>query len=180
MSRDYRKEKEFVKSIAEKLKLSINGNRAGAVLFSSTAELRIKLSDFSSAKSFNEVVDQLPLLAGTTRIDTALRTAFNDLFSQENGMRAGASKLLIVLTDGKQSRDKDYTPLHDAIVPFHETGIKVIVIGIGDNVEKDELSRLVYEQSDLFLAKDFEELVSKSFIENITLDSCTASGLSTQ
>lgn len=175
--RDFSKEKEFVSRIAKLLKISPNGNHAGAVIFSSSPELRIRLSDHTDVHSFSEAVENLPLLGGRTRIDRALEKAYDELFSVENGMRQGVSKLLIVLTDGKQTKDDTFVPLSDAILPFHEAGIKVIVIGIGSLVDKFELSKLVTEPSDLFLAKDFEELVSQNFISNITLDSCNTPGL---
>ena len=174
---DYGKEKDFVARIATELKISSTGNHAGAVLFSSYPLLSIKFSDHSNVVNFNKAIEQLPLLGGTTRIDLALQKAFNELFALKNGMRASASKSLIILTDGKQTKELGYIPLHNAIVPFHESGIKVIAIGVGSKVDKDELSRLVVDPKDLFLAKDFEELVSETFFRNFTLGSCVAPGL---
>lgn len=175
--RDYAKEKDFVTRIAKGLEISLNGNHAGAVLFSSYPSLSIKFSDHSNVEDFNKAVELLPLLGGTTRIDLALQKAFNELFALKNGMRASASKVLIILTDGKQTKESDYMPLRNAILPFHESGIKVLVIGIGPKVDRDELSRLVIDPKDLFLAKDFEELVSETFLRNFTLGSCVAPGL---
>ena len=175
--RNYAKEKEFVQSFAKKLKISEIGNHAGAMLFSSTPELSIKFSDHSNVEGFIKAVEELPLLGGTTRIDLALQKAFDEVFTLKNGMRASASKLLLVLTDGKQTEDGEYMPLYEAALPFHEAGIKIIAIGIGSQVDKDQLSKLVTEPKDLYLAKDFEELVSQEFIKNITFDSCATPGL---
>ena len=177
MFRDYAREKKFITRIAERLKISRNGNHAGAVVFSNSPKLEIKLSDHSSVEDFNKAVEKLPLLGGTTRIDLALKMAFTELFALYNGMRVGSSRLLIVLTDGKQTTDFGYIPLHDAVRPFHESGIKVIVIGIGSKVDRNELSSLVVHPKDLFLPKDFDELLSDSFFGNFTLDSCMAPGL---
>ena len=175
--RDYDKAKQFVSRIATELKISSKGNHAGAVLFSSAPSLRIKLSDHANPENFNKAIRKLPLLGGTTRIDLALEKAFTELFSLQNGMRASASKLLIILTDGKQTKDYGYVPLHNAIAPFHQSGIKVIAIGVGSKVDKDELSRMVVDQNNLFLATDFDELVSDAFFTNFKLDSCMAPGM---
>ena len=174
--RDYQKEKEFVKNFVSLFEITKAGNRAGAVIFSDRAELMMKLSDFVSSQSFNRAVDDLPLLGGTTRIDMGLKKAFSDLFSVDNGMRPRASKLLVLLTDGKQSPDSDIASPYEAMRPFHEEGIKVIVIGIGPKVDKDELMSLVTDRKHFYHAKDFDELLSKGFMKNLTFDSCKKPG----
>ena len=175
--RDYEKAKQFVTRTATELKISSKGNHAGALIFSTAPSLRVKLSDHANSENFNKAIRKMPLLGGTTRIDLALEKAFTELFSLQNGMRASTSKLLIILTDGKQTKDYGYVPLHSAIAPFHQSGIKVIVIGVGSKVDKDELSRMVVDQNDLFLATDFDELISDAFIRNFKLDSCMAPGM---
>ena len=174
--RQHSKQKDFIKSVINGLQISPTGNHAGAVVFSKNAKLSIKFSDHSSSNAFNKAVDQLPLLGSTTRIDRALVTAYNGLFTMGNGMRADASRILILLTDGEQSKDIDSIPPYDAIVPFHEEGVHVIVIGIGSKINKDQLARIVKDKMNLYFAKDFDELKSQAFVHNITVASCKPLG----
>ncbi len=121
-------------------------------------------------------MDDLPLFGSTTRIDKALQTAFGELFSFKNGMRSGVPKVLLLLTDGEQTQDSDSIPPFEAVKPFHEAGIKVLVIGVGTKINRDELSKLVKSNEDLFFARNFDELKSSSFVKNITSASCKKFG----
>ena len=57
--------------------------------------------------AFNDAVDDIPLMGSTTRIDTALRMAQNELFLEENGGRDIAPNILVLLTDGSQTPGKN-------------------------------------------------------------------------
>lgn len=173
---EYVKEKAFLKDMAKEFKISKTGFHAGVVIFSQVAQLRIKFSDFVSTSSYIDAVDNLPLLGGTTRIDRGLNTAFKDLFSSANGMRPAVPKVAILLTDGEQTQDSDSVSPYDAVQAFHAANIKVIVIGVGSKVNKEELSRIVKSKKDLYFARDFDQLMSKAFVENITLASCLEPG----
>ena len=166
----YSKEKDFVKTVAGKIGISLSGSRAGLVLFSTWAELEIKLNQFDNTTAFQSAVDQLPLRGYSTRIDRALAVANEHLFSVSNGMRPNVPKVLILLTDGRQ--DNVATDPSIAIKPFHDAGIKVIVIGIGPGVLESELRKFVSSLGDLYLPKDFEELNSAKFIQDIVNKSC--------
>ena len=166
----YSKEKDFVKTVAGKIGISLSGSRAGLVLFGTYAELSIKLNQFDNTADFQSAVDQLRLMGSSTRIDRALTVADEQLFSVSNGMRLNVPKVLILLTDGKQ--DSAATAPSIAIKPFHDAGIKVIVIGIGPGVLESELRKFVLSSDDLYLPKDFEELNSAKFIQDIAVKSC--------
>ncbi len=171
---EYGKEKSFVKSVAKKFDISATGSHVGVVLFSDNAEVRVKFSEKNDAALFNETVDQLPLFGRTTRIDKALQVAHSTLFRPENGMRIDVPQVLIVLTDGAQTNAIDAVPPSQAIAPFHESGVKVVVVGVGSGVKRDELNSMVRSEDDLYLAKNFDQLISGDFIDNITAASCQA------
>ena len=169
---EYSKEKDFIKQLAAHFQISQSGTRAGLVLFSNYASLKIKFSDYSNTSEFQMAVDRLPLIGKTTRIDKALQIASEDMFKEENGMRPSVPKLLILLTDGKQTKDYDAVDASEAVMPLHEAGIYVIVVGIGSGVIPDELKAIVKEQKNLYFAKDFDQLRSNAFIRNISSASC--------
>ncbi len=169
---EYGKEKQFVKLLAQKFGLSAKGSHAGVVLFSDTADVRVKLAEKNTGAEFNDAVDQLPLLGKTTRIDKALQVAYNDLFQPENGLRLDVPQVLFVLTDGAQTNAIDAVSPAQAIVPFHESDIKVVVIGVGSGVKREELKSMVKSEKDLYVAKNFDELISSQFVDNITASSC--------
>ena len=176
LKREYSKEKDFVKSVADTVGISEKGSHVGVVLFSYFAELRIKFTDFSSAGDFKKAVDGLPLMKSTTRIDRALMTAYNEMFNERNGMRVTVPKILVLLTDGEQTKGGDAIPPEQVVQKFHDADIKVIVIGIGAKVKPAELKALVKSKEDLYLAKDFEQLKSGDFVDRISGSTCLQTG----
>ena len=181
MRRDFSKEKQFVKDLAGTLGIGKEGgNRAGIVTFSYYAELTAKLSDSVPSSSpssgggdFNALVDKVPFMGYTTRIDRALKLVSKEMFEESNGARAGVPKILFVLTDGTQTKDRDAVdPASIASELREKLGVHVFVIGIGRKVDPGELSRIAGERSRLFLAKDINQLKSTDLIGDISSSSC--------
>ena len=173
LRREYGKEKAFVKSLAESFEISANGSRAGIITFSWHAEHSVKLKDHATTESFKVAVDKLPLFGHTTRIDKALKMARDELFKSENGGRTSIPKLVIVLTDGAQTKDADAVDPGDIADEIRRRGVKVIVIGIGRRVNSTELLHMAGgEKKNVYLAKNFDELKSGSFVESVSKSSC--------
>ena len=78
----------------------------GVVTFSSRAKHSIKMKDHTDITSFHAAVDAIPLMGFQTRIDRALRLAQKELFAVENGGRSEIQDILVLLTDGTQTRAK--------------------------------------------------------------------------
>ena len=169
---EYDKEKEFIQRMTDKLSKAQTNLTAALVLFSLTAGLEIKFSDYKGVRDFNRKVGELPLLGSTTRIDRALNVAYQEMFSVINGMRPGVKKVLVLLTDGKQTEMADAVKPSIAVQPFHKDEIKVIAIGIGPAVDPAELESIVTRPENLYFAKDFNALKSESFVAGITDASC--------
>ena len=173
---EYEKEKEFVQGMVAQLSKSQPQLRAALVLFSLTADLEIKFSEYKGKDDFNKKVGKLPLFGSTTRIDRALNVAHREMFNVQNGMRPNVTKVLVLMTDGKQTEMSDAIRPSIAAEPFHRDGIKVITIGIGPAIDPVELEGLVKRPEYLYFAKDFNELKTTSFIAGISDASCEIPG----
>ena len=158
-------EKSFVKQIVRQINISPNGGRAGITEFSTDAELKIKFSYHTSLAGFENQLDNLDHLAhGTTRIDRGLELALDAMFQESNGMRPNVTQNLVLITDAQQV-GVDFEAFRKR---FNEQKIRVIVILVG-NVRKDDIRHLVNVDSDLYIADDYDQLISDSFIQDITL-----------
>ena len=175
MRRDFSKEKQFVKNLAATLGIDKGGNRAGIVTFSYNAELTVKLSDSAATApgDFNSLVDKVPFMGYTTRIDKALRLVSKEMFEKSNGARVGVPKILFVLTDGTQTKDSDaIDPALIASELRDKMGVHLFVIGMGRRVNPGELSQIAGDRSRLFLAKDMDQLRSAEFIQDVVSNTC--------
>ena len=169
---DYGKEKKLLKAMASIFGISSNESRVGVVTFSYFSELSIKLSDYNDISSFNKAVDKIPLMGSTTRIDKALRLARKELFSIANGGRAGATKLLILLTDGSQTPDAGAEDPRDIADEFRADGINVLVVGIGNGVNPTELAQIAGYPQNLYRSSSFDEAIGDDFISSFKKINC--------
>ena len=169
---NYQDEKDFMKSLAAAFGISADGSRAGVITFSYYSEHSIKMKDHTDITSFNKAVDAIPLMGSTTRIDKALRLTQKELFAPNNGGRPGVTKILILLTDGTQTQDVGAEDPGDITDEIRQSGIIVLVIGIGPGTNQTELSHMAGGADNAFSAASFEELIGGEFIHEIAKKSC--------
>ena len=172
LRREYHKEKEFVKRLAESLDISSNGSRAGIITFSWHAAHSVKLNEHQDVRTFKNAVDSLPMFGRTTRIDKALKMARDEMFNKGNGGRDGIPKLLILLTDGSQTKDADAVDPALIADQIRNSGVILIVIGIGKEVNEQELLSMAGKASNVYQASNFDELMSSKFIDGVSRSSC--------
>ena len=158
---NYRKQKEFVKRIATALNITPSRSRVALILYSNFATASAQLGSKTTLDSFNNLLDGLPHESGETRIDRALKLA-RSLFDPTGATRRGVPKILILLTSGKQTIAADSLRLEDAARPLHEADVRILAVGMGQNVDEKELSSVVLKDEDVFLALSFDDLVSLS------------------
>lgn len=147
------RELDFVKAFARTLDISPEKSRVSVVTFGSTPALSIRFEDYVNIQSLLRGVDVIPRVTGQKRLDKALVFAARVLSKG----RPDANKFLIVVTDGKQPLGGD--PLNEAARPLQQIGVKINVIGAGENVNMTELGKITSRPDDLFFSRSFEVLV---------------------
>lgn len=158
---NYRKEKELVKRVAATLNIAPGRSRIALILYSNFATAAVRLDEEKTLASFDNLVDGLPHERGVTRIDRALKLA-RSIFDSNGVTRRGVPKIFILLTDGKQTMAQDVLTLDEAARPLHERDVKIFVVGMGSNVDVEELKAVALDKKDVFLAPSFDNLVSLS------------------
>ena len=86
--------------------------------------------------------------------------------------RPGVPKVLILLTDGSQTQDKDAVDPSLIAKTLRDAGITIYVIGIGTQVNKDELMRIAGGSQYTHTTTSFDNLVKPKFVQKISNDSC--------
>ena len=160
--KNYQKERDFVKNVADKFSVTQGKTEAGVVTYNSEANLWIRFGQYNSNEEFKTAVDKIPYWGGQTRIDNGLKMAAAGLFGAVKQARANLPKVLIVLTDGQQSSDPRATPLEEAVLPLLQLGVKVLAVGVGSDVSRDELRSIVEKDEDVFTVDNFDDLLVKS------------------
>ena len=180
---EYSNALKFINSIADKINLPPSGGRAAVTLFAKNAELVIKFSDFVTPCTFKQTVnglDRTIVASDETNINFALNHALTQMFNVRNGMRpnmlhtccqhVAVNKTLVLMTDGFGGADDDDYPkrrkdFFDAIKAINNVGIKVISIGIRDDVNEKGLMEL--SPNNYHFAETFEDLLNETFRASI-------------
>jgi Mg-chelatase subunit ChlD len=153
---DYRGQLNFVVDITSKFTLGPDDIQFGAVIFSTDPVKLFDLKDFNSLSALNSaVLSAAHLNSGT---DTAKAINFvreQQMFSKFAGGRDNATKVVVILTDGRSNSIND-TVL--AAQRLKSTGVKFIVIGIGSEVYEEELNQLASDVDSIFLVPGFDAL----------------------
>jgi len=78
--------------------------------------------------------------------------------------------VVVFLTDGQQSKDPGYIPIEEAVKTLTDQGVKMIVVGIGQNTDTRELYTLAGGQGrDVTQLASFDDLdkLQTSFAQTI-------------
>lgn len=172
ITKNYQDEKDFLKAVAGSFGVSQDETRAGVITFSHYVEHSIQLKDHADTSSFNAAVDAIPLMGSVTRIDKALRLTQKEMFTYVNGGRMGIRKMLILLTDGSQTKtpySEDPALIADEL---RQEGITFIVVGMGQGINLPELTKIAGGSDKTFGATSFIDLLSGPFIRNVQDTAC--------
>ena len=168
--KDFETQKVVIKRIAATFDVGPTKSHLGLITFSSHAQVRIRFSENLDQVGFQSTVDSLPFAAGGTRFDRAFQVAANDLFSRSGGVRSDLPKILIILSDGKQSADYDAIPIERSVLPLRRLGVRILALAIGDQVDMSEMQQIVADSKDVYPVKDFDSLLDE--VQNVGNKSC--------
>lgn len=155
---------------------TLSKHQLGLISYSSDAQMEVSFQEKADPKEFEEALDRVPHTKGRTRLDKALKLASSQLFTASGGARSGQRKVMIILTDGRQSQDPDTVPLQEAVRPLRQLGVRIYTVAIGDEVDLKELYQVTERNEDVFPVSDFADLANMA--NDIALKTCRVTALS--
>ena len=161
--RNFKKELQFVKEVASTFKMGPNQSQIAVISYSDDAKVEIGFGEYSNVNDLNSAVDRVKHQRKRTRIDKALDLASKRLFTPAGGSRPNVAKVMVILTDGKQTVTSDSKTLDRAALPLQQKNVTVFAVGVGKAIDINELLLLVGGNGEnLFRAENFDELAKDS------------------
>lgn len=143
----FKKEKEFIKTLAEYLHIgSADKTKAAVINYGSFPSTTVKFDEYSTLQGFKGGIERMTPARGSRRIDRALDKAA-DLLRRTDPL---SSKILVLLTTGRQAQESDVTPLDVSIQPIKDMGSEMYVVAVGNEPSTRELRPLVTKLEDMF------------------------------
>lgn len=140
-----------------------NQSQIAVISYSDGAQVDIRFGEYSNVNDFNAAVDRVRHQRQRTRIDKALDLASTKVFTPSGGARPNVAKVMVILTDGKQTVTGDSKTLDVAVRPLREKNVTVFAVGVGKAIDINELLLLVGDDvENLFRADNFDQLAEDS------------------
>ena len=132
--RTFKQMQDIIKSVVDNYPTS---NIFYSVLsFGDPPVVHINFEDKLSDEDRKRKIDSIAKTTGIASLDKALETA-RDLFNTASVQRPTAKNILVVMVDGKSDSKLDNVKASSRLL--QADGVKVIVVGVGDEVDKPEI-----------------------------------------
>ena len=153
---DFKRQREFVSSLAKSFKISKYGARASVLTYGKLAYPFMRFNDFEDMDNFLFKMDRIREVNGPRRMDLALKRAARTF---RDHSRTGP-RIVLLFTAGPQL-PAEADQLRVASKQLKSLGVKTYIIAIGPSVNLFELSGLVNSSNDILQISTFLDLQSE-------------------
>ncbi|KAH9509841.1 hypothetical protein Btru_045385 [Bulinus truncatus] len=153
---DFYKQLLFTANLTKSFRVGANDVRFGALTFGTSVQKLFDLGTYNDHTSLEQAILRASYLSSSTNTGAALSyITSNNMFSTAAGGRDTAPKIIIVLTDGQST-----SPTDTRVQAGHikDRGIHMMSIGVGSQVDQQELVVLSSHPLNIFLAASYEVL----------------------
>jgi len=155
---EYKKEKDFIKVLARYLNISPGNSQGALVAYGNRAAEVIGFDIERPLSVFETAVDNSPYINGKRRIDRSL----NKTAQVMANARPSATKIVVLLTAGKQSSEVGSQTPGQAAAPLLKDGVYTYVVAIGRETDISELRPMVQDLSHIFRMASYDDLMPRS------------------
>lgn len=167
--------KSFIKRVVGGFSFNATGPKAALVSFSDQAVVQIPFEFYSNPLDFKKFVDLIPMEGGKRRISIGLEETFQELVKD----KAMKPHVVFLITTGQQNWDSASKQPSYVAEFFHELGIKIMALGVGDGVDKMELEKITKDSNSVKIVEKHEDLANESIWKDLTMKICYSAGRAT-
>lgn len=145
--------KTFIGQMLAFLDIGENAVRVSIVQYAAQARTEFFLDQFYDLQDAQDAVAAIEYMGGYTLTGKAIDFATRLHFDVRKGARADVTKIAVVITDGI-SQDDVKRPARR----MRQAGIVTIAIGVGTNLDSDQLLAIAGDEKTLLSLDDFDRL----------------------
>ena len=171
---NYQLMKQFVYNTVNEFDIGPDDTQVGVISYSSYATPRIYLNSYHDKSSLLAAINNLPFNSGGTNTAAAIELLRISGFTSTNGGRPQSQavpRVGVVITDG---HSQSYTATVAAAQSAHDEGITLFSIGIGSNVDSNELDAIASDPSYVSTITGFDTTQFAALQTTITNEACTS------
>ena len=149
-------QKAFVKKIFSKFDISRKTMLPAFVSLGPVPRVVSKIGEVTDRLMAARIIDEIRNYNDSSDMSSALKLVKNYVFSEDQGARPNVPKSILMFVDKKNTGDSKV--LNELAEQFKRDGTKLVVIGLGDEVDKEALKPLVHKNGAIFLPPTLNEL----------------------
>ena len=146
----------FIKSALEKLVISKKSVLPAFISHGAPPKLKSRIGEIMDKSAAIMLTGALLNSGDSADPASALRLVNSTVFVPENGARPNVPKSIIMFVDRKDIGDR--IVINKLAKRFKEEGTKLVIIGMGKDVDKDALKPLVHNNGAIFFPPNLEEM----------------------
>ena len=149
--------KQLVQNMIKKYPVSKHGTHIAILEYSTGVSVHVPLDfSFEQSEQLDALQNLRPSRGSEANVEKLLKVV-STVFSFKNGGRPSALKMLLLLTDEKPNKE-----LTEVAKPLKQSGVRVYVVTVGDNVSPDDYVDVIPGKSTTYPANSTDEIPSLS------------------
>ena len=152
----FKAQKVFVKKIVGKFDISRKAMLPAFVSLGPIPTAVSKIGEVTERLMAARIIDGMRNSNDSSDMSSALKLVKNYVFSTDQGARPNVPKSILMFVDKKNTGDSKV--LNQLAAEFKKEETKLVVIGLGDEVDKEALKPLVHKNGAVFFPPTLDEL----------------------
>ncbi|XP_039271794.2 collagen alpha-6(VI) chain-like [Styela clava] len=138
---DFEKVKRWIRNVIRSFDIGFYTTRIGFTQYSTYIRNEFDMNTYKTRREIEHALLEITPIGGTMlKTDFVLQYVMNHSFAEAAGSRDGASKVLVIVSDGNSEDSID-----EEINKIHESGIRVFAVGAGKQTNRAFLENLATE-----------------------------------
>ena len=155
-SRKFNFQKNFINTILEVLNISRDSILTGVISYGLTPSIEWRLGDRVDRVATKGSINKLQNPGYSTEIDKALTLANDTLLKTSQGARLNTPKSVLMFLDKKSVGDQK--KIADMAKYFKDEKIKLVIVGLGNDIDKEMLKPLAFDENSYFFPPSLAEM----------------------
>ena len=157
-----------MKKIIRKFEISKKAMLPAFVSLGPVPRVESRIGDVTDRLTAGRIIDRIRNYNDSSDLSSALQMVESYVFSKDQGARPNVPKSILMFVDKKNRGDSKV--LNQLAVQFKKEGTKVVIIGLGDEVDKEALEPLTHKNGAVFFPPTLDELerITEPVYETLT------------
>ncbi len=149
-------QKKFAMSVVDSLEVSPNATQIGLVSYGEIPSVELRIGESHDKNAIKKSIFNIRVTGDSGDLSKALEMAYGTLLAVHDGARPNVPKTILVFVGDKSLGNK--RKLNKIAKTLKDEKIKLVILGIDKDTNKNTVELLAYNKKSVFLSKTANEI----------------------